>query len=593
MSEAILAAPTETKRSGNTLRLRFPVACIVAFWASFIVLAFTEKLYFHSFLSQLASTALFVLLFFGWWFFNRGLTWKQKLGGFAIILSGAFIAAKFIDRSLNPFVLARLGVPLVATVIVLWFKRARRIRAPFINSTFFALVYATWACFLLLRSEGADSTLKQSFFLRWTPSSEERFLAHKPSPSPTKPADSTELTPTKNQWTEFRGPNRDGVVLGSAISTNWSSPPSLLWKRPVGPAWSSLSLVADRLFTQEQRGASEAVVCYESKTGEELWSHEDPARFEEPLAGVGPRATPTFHKGKLFTLGATGLLNCLDALTGNLIWQKNITEHSGASVPMWGFSSSPLIANGNVIVYAGLNSGLLAYSADKGDIAWSMPAGKTSYSSAQLHTIDGIAQCLMLHDGGLAGFDPATGKKLWETGFSFPEGPRSNQPHQAGPNDFVVGGANNSMNAASISSFKITRSGDTWSAATNWISKDLKPEFPDIVIHNNHAYGFDVGLFACINLADGKRAWKEGRYGRGQVISLADQNLLLIASETGDLVLLAADPTAHRELGRFKALEGKTWAGPVADGDKIYHRNSQEMACYTFTLSTPRVAASQ
>lgn len=590
MTEAVLAAPIQVKR-GDALRLRFPVACVVAFWAAFIVLAFTEKLYFYSFLSQVASTFFFVVLFFGWWFFNRGLTWKQKIGGFAIIVSGAFLTANFLDRSVNPFVLGRLGIPIVATVIVLWLKRARRNRAPLVGITFFTLVYATWACFLLVRSEGADSALKQSYFLRWTPSTEERFLAVKPSPSPAKVADAVELSPTKNQWAQFRGANRDGAVFGSTISTNWSVPPTLLWKRPVGPAWSSITIVGPRLFTQEQRGASEAVVCYDAQTGEELWSHEDSARFEESLAGVGPRSTPTFHEGKLFTFGATGLLNCLDALTGKLIWQKNITDHSGARIPNWGFSSSPLITDGKVIVYAGLASGVMAYTADKGEVAWSTPAGNTSYSSPQLATIDGIAQCLMLHDGGLTGFNLESGKKLWETGFSFPDGPRSNQPHKVGANDVIVGGANNAMNAASISSFKVARSGDTWTVTTNWISKDMKPEFPDIVVYNNHAYGFDVALFSCINLADGKRTWKEGRYGRGQVILLADQNALLIASEFGELVLLAADPTTHRELGRFKALAGKTWAGPVVDGDRIYHRNAQEMACYTFNAQTPKSVA--
>lgn len=593
MTEAVLAAPVRVKR-GDTLRLGFPVVCVVAFWAAFIVLAFTEKLYFYTFLSQVASTFLFVLLFFGWWSFNRGLNWKQKLGGLAIIVSGAFLTAKFLDRSVNPFVLGRLGIPIVATVIVLWLKRARRTRAPFIGATFFLLVYTTWAGFLLLRSEGADSSLKQSYFLRWTPSTEEKFLAVKPSPSPAKVADVIELTPTKNQWTQFRGANRDGPVFGSTISTNWSSPPAVLWKRPVGPAWSSMIIVGQRLFTQEQRGASEAVVCYDAQSGEELWSHEDPARFEESLAGVGPRATPTFHEGKLFTLGATGLLNCLDAITGKSIWQKNITEHSGARTPNWGFSSSPLVVDGKVIVYAGLASGLLAYTADKGEVAWSTPAGITSYSSPQINTINGVAQCLLLHDGGLTAFDITNGQKLWETGFSFPDGPRSNQPHQVGANTFIVGGANNSMNAASISSFKIARAADTWTVTTNWISKDMKPEFPDIVVHNNHAYGFDVALFSCINLADGKRTWKEGRYGRGQVILLADQNALLIASETGDLILLAADPTTHRELGRFKALEGKTWASPIVDADRIYHRNAQEMACFTFnTLPQKTVAMAQ
>lgn len=594
MSETILAAPTVQSKTARALRLRFPVVCVVAFWAGFIAIGAIEKLYFYSFLSQLASTALFTLLFFGWWWFNRGLHFKQKVFGFVIIISGAWLASKLLDRSVNAFVLGRLGIPIVATVIVLWFKRARRIRAPYVGVTFLVLVFATWGCFLLLRSEGADSSLKQAYRFRWTPSTEEKFLALKPSPNPAKESNATELTPSKNQWTQFRGENRDGAAYGTSLPTNWTTAPTQLWKRPVGPGWSSMILVGQRLFTQEQRGASEAVVCYNAENGDELWSHEDAARFEETLAGVGPRATPTFHQGKLFTLGGAGLLNCLDAASGKSIWQKNIQHDSGARVPMWGFSSSPLVADGKVIVYAGSPKGVLAYDIEKGDLLWSAPAGQTSYSSPQLNTIDDIAQCVILHDGGLSGLDLATGKQLWTAGFSFPDTPRSNQPHLVGACDFIVGGANNTMNAASISSFKITHSANEWNVATNWISKDLKPEFPDVVIYKDHAYGFDVSMFACINLADGKRTWKEGRYGRGQVVLLADQGLLLVASETGDLVLLEADPSAHRELGKFKALEGKTWAGPVVDGDKIYHRNAQEMACYSFSAPAPkRIAVAQ
>jgi outer membrane protein assembly factor BamB len=593
VSEAVLSAPAVTQKQQNVLRLRFPVICVVAFWAAFVAIGTIEKLYFYSFLSQLASTAIFTLLFFGWWWFNRGLRFKQKFVGFVIIVSGGWFAAKLLDRSVNAFVLGRLGIPVVATVIVLWLKRARRIRAPYVGFDFLVVVCAAWGSLLLLRSEGADSSLKQAYHFRWSPSNEEKFLALRPSPNPAQASDPAELTPSKNQWTEFRGQNRDGAVYGTSIPTNWTSAPNLLWKRPVGPAWSSVIVVGHRLFTQEQRGGSEAVVCYNADTGDELWSHEDSARFEESLAGAGPRATPTFHDGKLFTLGGTALLNCLDAATGKSIWQKDLKE-TGARTPMWGFSSSPLVTDGKVIVYAGAPKGLIAYSADKGDMVWSTPAGVSSYSSAQLNTIDGVSQCLILNDSGLSGVDPANGKKLWEAGFVFPETPRSNQPHVVSNNDVVVGGANNSISAASTSSFKVSHAADKWNVSTNWISKDLKPEFPDIVVYKDHAYGFDVNMFTCINLSDGKRAWKEGRYGRGQVILLADQAVLLVAAETGDLVLLAADPTAHRELGSFKAIEGKTWAGPVVDGDRIYHRNAQEMACYSFSaVAVKKIAAAQ
>ncbi len=117
-----------------------------------------------------------------------------------------------------------------------------------------------------------------------------------------------------------------------------------------------------------------------------------------------------------------------------------------------------------------------------------------------------------------------------------------------------------------------------------WQSTQLKPEFPDFVVHEGYAYGFDVNIFACIDLATGKRCWKAGRYGRGQVILLADQGVLLVISETGEAVLLAASPKEQQELGRFQAVNGKTWNHPVIAHGRLYVRNAEEMACYELTM---------
>jgi outer membrane protein assembly factor BamB len=117
-----------------------------------------------------------------------------------------------------------------------------------------------------------------------------------------------------------------------------------------------------------------------------------------------------------------------------------------------------------------------------------------------------------------------------------------------------------------------------------------KREFPDFVVCNGYAYGFDIGLFCCLNLADGHRAWKEGRYGRGQVMLLRDQGLLLVSSETGELILLVADPAASKELARFQALEGKTWSHPVICGDRAYLRNAQQMSCYSLSSRSSKLA---
>jgi outer membrane protein assembly factor BamB len=574
-------------RRERVLRLRFLATLLVVFWTAVVVAATFDKPYFAGFIFEMASSTFFTLLFVCWWWFNRGLSFGQKFFGFIIVVAGAVLVRKFLDRSVSGFVLWSWGAPVVATVIALWFKRARRLRAPYVGAAFTLAIFATWAAFLLIRSEGTDSSLKTAYRWRWTPSAEEKYLAGAPSPNvPRAVPERLDGELGTNQWPAFRGANRDGVVLGSSIATNWSSPPAMLWKRAVGPAWSSVTVIGRRLFTQEQRGASEAVVCYDADTGAELWGHEDVTRFEEPLAGIGPRATPTFDAGKLYTLGGTGILNCLDAATGRVIWSRDIQKDSDAPTPMWGFSSSPLVANGKVIVYAGGPKGLLAYGAADGELIWTAPEGESSYASAQMNVIDGVEQCVMLDDSCVKGLELASGKELWRAGAGFKGAPRSNQPRLVSANEFLVG----AINGAGLTKIKVERAGTNWTATTEWISKDLKPEYPDFVVFQDHAYGFDVNLFCCINIADGKRTWKDGRYGRGQVVLLADQALLLVASESGDLVLLAADPAAHRELGKFKALEGKTWNGPVVNGDRIYHRNAQEMACLSFSEKT-KVAA--
>jgi hypothetical protein len=182
----------------------------------------------------------------------------------------------------------------------------------------------------------------------------------------------------------------------------------------------------------------------------------------------------------------------------------------------------------------------------------------------------------MFHDFGLTSVDPATGKKLWEAGLVMKGTPRSGQPHLVDDNELAVA----VLDGPGVSLINVSQEGGQWKVSPVWASKDLKPEFPDFVVHDGNAYGFDGSIFCCLNLATGKRTWKDGRFGRGQVILLADQALLLVVSESGEAILQAADAQARKELGRFQAVSGKTWNGPVIANGRLYLRNAEEMACY-------------
>ncbi len=379
-------------------------------------------------------------------------------------------------------------------------------------------------------------------------------------------------------WPGFRGPGFLGEQEHPPIATDWSkSPPKLLWKRRVGPAWSSFVVIGDRLFTQEQRGDDEATVCLDATTGDELWAHVDHARFWDGQAGAGPRGTPTFHDGRLYTYGATGILNCLDAASGKLLWTRDVVADTEAPLPMWGFSSSPLVTENRVIVFAGgaHDKGLVAYDAESGEPAWDAASGPISYSTAQLVNVDGQPQALLMTDVGVVAVDPATGKRLWHYDADASGVWRVVQPRQLSDTSVLVGSEDMGLRLLEVS-----REGDEWSTSETWTSRNMRPAYNDYVVVDDVAYGFDKGIFAAVELASGKRLWKGGRYGYGQVLLLKPQNVLVVLSESGEVALVAADPEKHEELGRFQAIEGKTWNHPVVVRGRLYVRNDTEIAAF-------------
>jgi outer membrane protein assembly factor BamB len=566
-------------------RLWLPVTLLGLYWVLFFLVGFWDKPYFVGFLYALGSSGLLTLLFcVTWWRANRRLSRLQRLAVLVLVLGGGLLVAPLCHPSMV-FNLLTLGIPLVLTTWTIWQLVAQKTALSWEWRGALLVVALTWGSLTLIRIDGVNSDLRPDLRWRWSQSAEGLFLAEKArtrnalAGSETSPEGQAAVALTAGDWTEFRGPDRDGVIHGVRIATDWgTAPPRPLWRQRVGPAWSSMIVLGDRLVTQEQRGEQEAVVCYQAATGKELWTHEDRARFWDTVSGAGPRATPTFANGRIYTMGGTGILNCLDAATGKRYWTHDLVAEAGAAAPLWGFSGSPLVADGNVIVFAGGKGEktLLAYGAASGDLAWAAPAGQGSYSSPQLATLAGTRQCLLLSDGGLTAVDPHAGMLLWKYGRAMPGAPRTAQSHVVGSTELVVP----SLAGPGVARVAVTPDGGNWKVEQLGVSTDLKPEFPDVVVHQGHVYGFDLNVFCCVDLATGKRCWRAGRYGRGQVMLLPDQALLLVVSETGAAVLLAANPERHEELGRFQAIEGKTWNHPVIAHGRLYVRNAEEMACY-------------
>ncbi|MEI6526368.1 MAG: PQQ-binding-like beta-propeller repeat protein, partial [Planctomycetota bacterium] len=380
-------------------------------------------------------------------------------------------------------------------------------------------------------------------------------------------------------WPGFRGPQGDSAQRGLRFSDDWTAhPPQEIWRKRLGPAWSSFSIGADRLFTQEQREENEAVACYDSKTGEPIWSFETPSRFFESLGGLGPRGTPTLSDGSIYALGAEGILVKLDAMDGKLVWKADLKEASGRKEPpMWGFSCSPCVESGVVIVHAGGkgDKGVIAFNVEDGQVAWTAPAGEMSYSTVQkIKLLDQTYLCLLSNTGAHL-WEPATGKSLYNYEFVH-QGYRACQAQVIDGNKMLIPAGMGT--GTRLVEFTLGDNG--LEAREVWTSKDMKPDYNDILVHDGNIYGFDNAIFACIGLEDGKRKWKGGRYEKGQALLLADSGLILVISEKGELVLLRATSEKHQELGKIAALSDKTWNHPVVVGDRLYVRNAQEAVCY-------------
>ncbi|HXT51659.1 MAG TPA: PQQ-binding-like beta-propeller repeat protein, partial [Thermoanaerobaculia bacterium] len=385
---------------------------------------------------------------------------------------------------------------------------------------------------------------------------------------------------TPGEWPGFRGPRRDGAVRGVRIATDWSvSPPVELWRRPVGPGWSSFAVHGGRFYTQEQRGDDEIVACYDLATGEPLWKHRDAARFWESNAGAGPRGTPTLHDGRVYSLGATGILNALNAADGAVVWSRNAAADTRTEIPGWGFASSPVVF-GDLVVVATAGR-LAAYELATGKPRWFGPDGGDGYSSPHRATVGGVTQILLESAVGTISVAPADGAVLWK--HDWPVGTRIVQPALTADGDVLTTSGGGMRRVA------VARGAGGWKVEDRWSSDGLKPYFNDFVVHRGHAYGFDGRILSAVDLADGKRKWKGGRYGNGQLILLPDQDLLLVLSEQGELALVKATPDQFTELAKFPAIQGKTWNHPVLAGDVLLVRNGEEMAA--FRLAAPAQAS--
>jgi outer membrane protein assembly factor BamB len=559
--------------------------------------------------------AVIVLL---WWLFFSRAPWLERLAATVLMVVAVAGMLRLVHESISngmmgfmPFIYV---APLLSLALVVWAVATRGLSSGRRRAALVAAIVIACGALTLVRTNGISGDAVADFEWRWTPTAEQRLVASgrhtevttpnppttESTPAPTLPTSRAASTPsevpkatldaepsigesglTHADWPGFRGPSRDSVIHAPRIDTDWSrTPPVELWRKPIGPAWSSFAVAGDRFFTQEQRGEDEVVSAYSVKSGEPLWQHRDAARFWESNAGAGPRATPALSNGRVYTLGGTGILNALDARDGSALWSRNAVSDTGATVPDWGIASSPLVL-GNAVIVATAGS-LAAYEIGSGKPRWFGPKDGWGYGSPHLATIDGIAQIVLLNGPGVIGVSPADGALLWKHAWS---GDGILQPAVLEGGDLLIGSGSGLAAKTGMLRMNVEHGPQGWSVKERWTSTALKPYFNDFVVHKGHAFGFDGGILACIEVEGGTRKWKGGRYGHGQLVLLADQDLLLVLSEDGELALVNATAEKFTEVAKFRVLDGKTWNHPVLVGDVVLVRNGEEMAAFRLSVA--------
>jgi outer membrane protein assembly factor BamB len=631
MLDLNVAQTNETPR--KPLRLWPGVVALVVQWLAWFVLPLLvpEAAMYGMIAGVLAGLVIVV-----WWLFFSRAARFERVGAIALmpvaVLATRRLAHPSIANAGMGMLFPIFAIPVLSLALLAWAAASRRLSTGPRLASMVASILLACGAFTLLRTGGITGDGDSDIHWRWTPTPEQRLLAQAgdelttPSPAPaaanpldirtsgdqagdqpTAPTSAPAAAETPDEpvpppagvdltarsadpagaktdaadWPGFRGSARDSIIRGVRIETDWfMSPPVELWRRPIGPGWSSFAVGGDLVYTQEQRGDDEVVSCYRLTTGEPVWRHGDAVRFWESNGGAGPRATPTLSNGHVYTFGATGILNVLDAGNGEVVWSRNAAADTGVETPGWGFASSPLVVDDVVIVAA--SGRLAAYDVATGQPRWLGPDGGGGYSSPHLVTIDGVAQILLLRGARSTSVAPADGTLLWEDRWQ--PGVSILQPALAADGDVLIA-TGDSMGAVRMRRIAVAHGPTGWTVEERWTSRGLKPYFNDFVVHKGHAFGFDGSILACIDLEDGKRKWKGGRYGHGQLVLLPDQDVLLVLSEEGELALVGAAPDQFTELARIPAIEGKTWNHPVLVGDVLLVRNGEEMAAFRLSLA--------
>lgn len=397
---------------------------------------------------------------------------------------------------------------------------------------------------------------------------------------------------SSGNWPAFRGSDGKDISPDTGLLKEWPAKgPKQLWVfDDAGMGYSGYSIVDGKLYTMGTKGTDVHMVCIDASSGKKEWSKSFATDDQEGYSagwGHGPRGTPPVSDGKVYGLGPKGVLVCMDASNGSTVWKTNLISDFGGKSGGWGFSESPLVDGGKLIVApGGSDAGIVALDKNTGDVIWKaseVKPGKAEYATILAADINGTRQYVKFFEKIIVSVDAENGKVLWQA--DFPDGRTAVIPTPIidGNQVYVAAGY-----GAGCRAFKI---GSDNSVTELWANKNMVNHHGGVIKYGDHLYGFGDGRgLVCQSWETGEVTWqeKDGQFLAKGAVHIADGMIYALNEQNGSLTLVEATPEGYNEKGRFtldpqsenRNRQGKVWTHPVVIGGKLYLRDQELVHCY-------------
>jgi outer membrane protein assembly factor BamB len=382
---------------------------------------------------------------------------------------------------------------------------------------------------------------------------------------------------SSQEWSQFRGYDRSGKVTGFKAPSKWPAEITPSWKIKVGTGDASPVLSGKKIYIHTRQGTDETIICLDAKTGKDIWNYKYAAPAVTGPSGShpGPRSTPVVSNNKIITYGVSGIVNCLDAATGKLIWKKD-----DPSFPVLQFftSMSPLVTDGKCIIQmGGKDTGkVVAFDLNTGEEKWAYTGEGPSYASPSIMTFGKVKSIVIFLEKSLVALNVSDGRLLWQV----PAIPGQRYYNCVSPyidgNKIYYSGQGTGSKAIAVS-----KDGDQFITSELWSNPLVGAKWNTPVLKNGYLYGFsDQRRIYCLNASTGQTAWIDNATN-SDFATLVDCGSVLIGfPATGNLIVLKPDPVAYTEIAKYKVADTQVYTFPVISGNKVYVKDSENLIMY-------------